>query len=80
VPKVDFEVDFFGASKVDKKSIFEAKKSIKEALWLYNFKGHACKLYFPALHESKFAAYFTGWQIFGPESSLKSIFEAEKTI
>jgi len=31
---------------------------------------------FPALLESKFAAYFTGCQLFEPE---KSIFEAEKS-
>jgi len=41
------------------------------------FKGRACKLDFPALHESNFAAYFTGCQLFGPE---KSIFEAKKSI
>jgi len=49
-----------------------AKNSIyvdKETLWLPNFKGRACKLDFPALHESKFAAYFTGCQICGPEKS-----------
>jgi len=49
----------------------EAKKSIKKALWLPNFKGRACKLDFPALHESNFAAYFTGCQPFGPEKSVK---------
>jgi len=50
-------------------------KSIKKMLWLPNFKGRACKLDFPALHESNFAAYFTGCQILGP---VKSIFESEK--
>jgi len=25
---------------------------------------------FPALHETNFAAYFTGWQILGPEKSI----------
>jgi len=38
---------------------------------LPNFKGRACKLDFPALHESNFAAYFTGYQILGPEKSVK---------
>jgi len=38
---------------------------------LPNFKGRACKLDFPALHESNFAAYFTGCQLFGPEKSVK---------
>jgi len=49
----------FSAWKADKKSIFEAKKSIlvdKKALWLPNFKGRAWKFDFPALHESNFAA------------------------
>jgi len=57
-----------------KKSILEAKKSIKvnkKALRLPNFKGRACKLDFPALHESNFAAFFTGCQLFGPEKSVK---------
>jgi len=55
----------FSASKVNKKSILEAKKSIKKAHRLPNFKGRACN--FTALHESNFAAYFTGCQLFGPE-------------
>jgi len=45
-------------------------KSIKKALWLPYFKGSACKLDFPALHDSNFAAYFTGCQIFGPDKSF----------
>jgi len=39
--------------------------------WLPNFKGRACKLDFPALHESNFAASFTGCQILGLEKSNK---------
>jgi len=38
---------------------------------LPNFEGLAYKLNFPASHESNFAAYFTGRQIFGPENSAK---------
>jgi len=38
---------------------------------LPNFKGRTCKLDFPALHESKFAAYFTGCLLFEPEKSVK---------
>jgi len=53
------------------KLIFEAKKSItvdeKDVFWLPNFKRRACKLDFHALHESNFAAYFTGCQILDPE-------------
>jgi len=64
VPKVDFKVDFFGL-----KSRF---KSIKMALWLPNFKGRACNLDFPALHESNFAAYFTGCQLFWTQKSIIS--------
>jgi len=70
----------FLAWKVDKQSIFEAKKSIKKALRLPNFKGRACKLDFPALHASIFAAYFTGWQLFEPEKSIKSRFWTQKSI
>jgi len=32
---------------------------------LPKFKERACKLDFTALHESNFAAYFTGCQLFG---------------
>jgi len=46
---------------VDEKSIFEAKNSIKNMS--PNSKGRTCKLNFPALHKSNFAAYFTGCQI-----------------
>jgi len=58
---------------VPEKSILVAKKSIKveKTLRLPNFKGRACNLDFPALHESNFAAYFTGCQLFGPEKSVK---------
>jgi len=49
----------------------EAKNSMKKTLWLPNFKGRACKLDFPALHKSNFAAYFTGCQLFGPENTVK---------
>jgi len=39
---------------------------------LPNFKRRPSKFDFPALHhESKFAAFFTGWQIIGPEKSVK---------
>jgi len=41
-------------------------------LWLPNFKGHAFKLYFPAVHESNFIAYYIGCQILWPEKSIKS--------
>jgi len=44
-----------------------AKRRRKKDALVANFKGRACKLDFPALHESKFAAYFTRWQILGPE-------------
>jgi len=48
---------------------------------LPNFKGRACNLDFPALHESNFAAYFIqGASFLGPKSQLKSNFEAEKSI
>jgi len=63
VPKVDFKGDFFGLKS--------RLKSIKKAQRLPNFKGRACKLDFPALHESNFAAYFTGCQLLGPEKSVK---------
>jgi len=53
---------------------------MKKALRLPNFKGRACKLNFPALHESNFAAYFTGCQHFGPEKSIKSRFWTQKSI
>jgi len=39
-----------------------------------NFNERTCKLDFPALHESNFAAYFTGCQIFVPEKSVKAKF------
>jgi len=67
------KLDFGGAKsqKSTLQSVFEAKNLINETLWLPNFKGRACKLDFPALHESKFAAYFTGWLIVGPEKSVK---------
>jgi len=58
------------AYKVDTKSNFgnfEAKK----APWFPNLKGRACNLDFPALHESNFAAHFTGCQLFGPAKSFK---------
>jgi len=45
-------------------------KLIKKTLRLSNFKGRACNLDFPALHESNFAAYFKGCQLFGPEKSV----------
>jgi len=40
----------------------------------------ACKLDFPALHESNFVTYITECQILGPKSQFKSIFGAEKSI
>jgi len=48
-------------------------------LFLPNFKGRACNLDFPALHESNFAAYFTGCQLFGPEKLIKSRFCTQKS-
>jgi len=57
-------------SKVDKKSIFEAKRRTRCLI----FKGRACKLDFPALHVSNFAAKFTGCQFLGPEKSVKVVF------
>jgi len=47
-------------------------------IWLPNFKESACKLDFPALHTSNFAAYFTGCQLFGPEKSAKVDFWGRK--
>jgi len=44
---------------------------LKMTPWLPNFKGRACKLDFPALHERNFSAYFTGCQIEEPEQSVK---------
>jgi len=67
VPKVDFKGDLFRPEK----SIKSQFKPIKKALRKPNFKVRACKLDFPALHESNFAAYFTGCQILGPEYSVK---------
>jgi len=58
-------------SNFDFKVDFEAKKSIKKTLWLPHFKELACKSDFLSLHESKFAAYFTGWQILRLEKSVK---------
>jgi len=39
-----------------------------------------CILDFPALHESNFAAYFTGCHILGPEKLVKIVFETAKSI
>jgi len=58
-------------SRLVKKVDFKGKKSIKKRLRLPNFKGCTCKLDFPALHESNFAAHFTGYLILGPEKSVK---------
>jgi len=55
----------FGPKKSIKSRFWRPKsrlKSIKKAQRLPNFKGRACKLDFPALHESNFGAYFTGHQ------------------
>jgi len=52
--------------------------STKKTLRLPNFKGRACYLDFPALHESNFAAYFTRWQLFGPEKSVNVDFRGRK--
>jgi len=70
---VEKKSDFFRPDKSikSKKSLLEAKKSIKKMLWLPNFKGRACNLDFPAVHESNFAAYFKGCQFLGPEKSFK---------
>jgi len=76
---------FWGCLKSTLKLIFRPVKSIKsrfcrpksrfksdkKTLLLHNFKGRACKLDFPALHESNFTAYITGCQLFGPEKSVK---------
>jgi len=53
VLKDDFIVEFFGLKS-------RLNKSIIKTLRLPNFKGSACKLDFPALHKSNFAAYNTG--------------------
>jgi len=57
---------------------FEANMSLKKAQRLPNFKGRACKLDFPALLESNFAAYLTGCQLFGPEKSVKVYLRGRK--
>jgi len=58
---------FYLISRFFEKSRFwGCLKSIKKAHRLSTFKGRACKLDFPALHESNFAAYFTG-----PEKSVE---------
>jgi len=54
-------------------------KSIKKALRLPNFMGHACKLDFPALHEILLPT-LQGASFLGPKSRLKSIFEVKKFI
>jgi len=60
MPKIDFYVDFL-ALKVD----FWDQKGYKKNSGC-KFNSCACKLDFPELHESKFAAYFTGWYILEP--------------
>jgi len=68
MPKVEF---IFAARKVNRKVDFLGRKVDYK---VHNFKGRICKLDFPARHESKFAAYFTGWQILRPEKSVKVVF------
>jgi len=59
---------FYVATKAcRKKSILRVLKVDKKRP---NFMGRAFKLKFPALHSSKFAAYFSGRQILGPGKSV----------
>jgi len=59
----------FGVPKVDEKT-----------LWLPNFKGRACKLDFPTIHESNLLPALQGGRYLSPKIRLNSIFGAEKSI
>jgi len=60
-----------GCVGLSKKVDFGGQKVVKKTLRLPNFKGRNCNLDFPTLHESNFAAYFTGCQLYGLEKTVK---------